>query len=57
MLNWIEKFFAKRIVKRLAKKLPALKEKGVDFIEKEQKKLFEKIEMAITQFIEKYSNK
>ena len=56
MLNCIEKFFAKQIVKRLIKKLPKLKEKGVKFIEEKQNKLFEKIEMAITNFIEEHSN-
>ncbi len=57
MFNWFEKFILKKLAKKLIKKLPTLKEKGVDLIEKEQQKLFEKIEVAIIQFAEKLANK
>ena len=57
MLNWFEKFIIKNFAKKIIKKFPSLKEKGVDFIEENAEKLFEKIEIAIVQFIEKRENK
>lgn len=57
MLNWFEKFIIKNFAKKIIKKFPTLKEKGVDFIEENAEKLFEKIEIAIVQFIEKCENK
>lgn len=57
MLNWFEKFVIKKFAKKIIKKFPDLKEKGVDFIEENAEKLFEKIEIAIVQFIEKCENK
>lgn len=57
MFNFIEKFILKRLAKKIVNKLPKLKEKGVNFVEKNAEKLFEKIEMAIVQFVEKSENK
>ena len=67
-MNFIEKFVIKRFAKKLVKKLPDIKQK----IEKEGKKIFEKyvkqieehseelynkVQIAILQVIEKYENK
>lgn len=57
MFNFIEKFILKRLAKKIIKKFPTFKEKGVDFVEENAEKLFEKIEMAIVQFVEKSENK
>jgi hypothetical protein len=56
MFNFIEKFILKRLAKKIVNKLPKLKEKGVDFIEKESKELLAKIEKVILNYIEKYKN-
>lgn len=56
-MNWLEKFFIKRVAKKIIKKFPDLKNKGVDIVEKNAEKLFEKIEIAIAQFVEKFENK
>ena len=67
-MNFIEKFVIKRFAKKLVIKLPDIKQK----IEKEGKKIFEKyvkqieehseelynkVQIAILQVIEKYENK
>lgn len=57
MLNWFEKFIIKKFAKKIIKKFPEFKEKGVDFIEKNAENLFQKIEVAIVQFIEKREDK
>ena len=56
MFNFIEKFILKRLAKKIVNKLPKLKEKGVDFVEKEAKELLEKIERIILAYIEKHKS-
>lgn len=56
-MNAIEKWVLKHVAKKIVKKFPDLKQKGFDFIEKNQEKLFAKIEIAIAQFVEKYESK
>lgn len=56
-MNFIEKWVIKRLAKKIAKSFPDLKMKGVDFIEKNAQELFEKIEIAIAQFIKKFEDK
>lgn len=56
-MNFIVKWVMKHVAKKIVKKFPDLKQKGVDFIEKNQEKLFAKIEIAIAQFVEKFENK
>lgn len=56
-MNWLEKFFIKKIAKKIIKKFPDLKNKGADIVEKNSEKLFEKIEIAIVQFVEKFETK
>jgi histone H3/H4 len=51
-MNWLEKILIKKLAKKVIKKFPKFKEKGVDFVEEKAEKLFEKIEMAIFQFVE-----
>ena len=54
MFNFIEKFILKRLAKKIVNKLPKLKQKGADFIEKEAKELLEKIENVILDYIKKH---
>ena len=56
MFNWFEKLILKRIAKRLTAKVPKIKEKGVDFIEKETKTILDKIESIFLSYLEKYKN-
>lgn len=57
MFNFLEKIFIKRVAKKIIKKFPDLKNKGDEIVEKNAEKLFEKIEIAIVQFVEKFENK
>lgn len=64
IMNFFEKWVIKRVAKKLVKSLPDLQEKGKEIIEKYSKEiekhaqeLFDKIEVAIVQFIEKYEDK
>lgn len=56
MFNFIEKLILKRLAKRIVSKLPKIKEKGVEKIEKGAKELLCKIEKSITNFIEEHKN-
>lgn len=56
-MNWFEKLLIKKLAKKIIKKFPEFKEKGVDFVEENAEKLFQKIEVAIVQFVEKFENK
>ena len=57
MFNFIEKFLIKKLAKKVIKTIPELKEKGVKIIEKHSEEIFEKLEILIIKFIEKYENK
>ena len=56
-MNWFEKLLIKKLAKKIIKKFPEFKEKGVDFVEENAEKLFQKVEITIVQFIEKFENK
>lgn len=56
-MNFLEKWVLKRIAKKVIKELPDLKEKGKEIIEKHSEEMFNKIQIAIMQVIEKYENK
>lgn len=56
-MNFIEKWVLKRLAKKIIKLLPELKVKGKEIIEKHSEEIFNKIQIAIMQVIEKYENK
>ena len=56
-MNFIEKWVIKRFAKKIIKALPDLKVKGKEIIEKHAEEIFNKIQIAIMQVIEKYENK
>ena len=56
-MNFIEKWVIKKFAKKVIKELPDLKEKGKEIIEKHAEEIFNKIQIAILQIIEKYENK
>ena len=56
-LNWIENFVIKRIAKKLAKAIPALKEKGVEYIEEHAEELVQKVKITIFEYLQKLANK
>lgn len=50
--NWLENFFIKRMVKKIIKLFPKLKEKGLLAIEKHGDELKQMVEIKIVEFIE-----
>lgn len=57
MFNFLEKFVFKRIVKKLIKAFPSLKEKGLEIYENNKEEILQKVKVTILEFIEKHKNK
>ena len=57
MFNFLEKFVFKRIVKKLIKAFPSLKEKGLKVYEENKEEIFEKIKVVIVEHLKKFANK
>ena len=56
-MNFFEKWVIKKFAKKVIKELPDLKEKGKDIIENHSEEIFNKIQIAILQVVDKYENK
>lgn len=57
MFNFLEKFIFKRIVKKLIKAFPSLKEKGLKIYEENKEEIIQKVKTVILEYIEKHKNK
>ena len=57
MFNFLEIFVFKRIVKKLIKAFPSLKEKGLKVYEENKEEIFEKIKVVIVEHLKKFANK
>lgn len=57
MLKWLEKFVIKRIIKRISKELPELKEKALKYLEDNKDEIIEKVKEAIVNFIKSKTDK
>lgn len=57
MFNFLEKFVFRRIVKKLIKAFPSLKEKGLKVYEENKEEIFEKIKVVIVEHLKKFANK
>lgn len=53
----IQTWAIKRFAKKVIEVFPDLKEKGLDIIEKYSEELFNKIQIAVIQFVESNQNK
>ena len=57
MFNFLEKFVFKRIVKKLVKAFPGLKEKGLKVYEENKEEIIQKVKTVILESIKKFANK
>lgn len=57
MFNFLEKFVFKRIVKKLIKAFPSLKEKGLKIYEENKEEIIQKVKTVILERIKKLANK
>lgn len=57
MFNFLEKFVFKRIVKKIIKAFPSLKDKGLKIYEENKEEIIQKVKVTILEFIEKHKNK
>ena len=57
MFNFLEKFIFKRIVKKLIKAFPSLKEKGLKIYEENKEEIIQKVKTVILESIKKFANK
>lgn len=57
MFNFLEKFIFKRIVKKLIKAFPSLKEKGLKVYEENKEEIIQKVKTVILERIKKHKNK
>lgn len=57
MFKWLEKFVIKRIIKRITKELPELKEKATAYLEDNKDEIIEKVKDLIVDFIKGKANK
>lgn len=57
MFKWLENFVIKRIIKRISKELPELKEKALEYWEDNKDEIIEKVKDAIVDFIKSKANK
>lgn len=55
--NWLESFVIRRMVKKIVKVFPSLKEKGLKIYEENKNEIDQKIKLNIYSYIEKYKNK
>ena len=57
MFKWLEKFVIKRIIKRISKELPELKEKALEYWKDNKDEIIEKVKDVIVDFIKSKTNK
>ena len=57
MFNFLEKFVFKRIVKKLIKAFPSLKDKGLKIYEENKDEIIQKVKTVILERIKKLANK
>ena len=57
MFNFLEKFVFRRIVKKLIKAFPSLKEKGLKIYEENKEEIIQKVKTVILERIKKLANK
>jgi histone H3/H4 len=57
MFNFLEKFVFKRIVKKLIKAFPSLKDKGLKVYEENKEEIIQKVKTVILELIKKLANK
>ncbi len=57
LFNWFERFFIRRLAKKIVKFVPELKEKGLEIVEKHADEILEKVKETIVKFIEEHKNK
>lgn len=57
MFNFLEKFVFKRIVKKLIKAFPSLKDKGLKIYEENKEEILQKVKTVILERIKKLANK
>lgn len=57
MFNFLEKFIFKRIVKKLVKAFPCLKEKGLKIYEENKEEIIQKVKNTIFEYIKKLADK
>lgn len=57
MFNFLEKFVFKRIVKKLIKAFPSLKEKGLKVYEENKEEIIQKVKTIILERIKKLADK
>jgi len=57
MFNFLEKFVFKRIVKKLIKAFPSLKDKGLKIYEENKEEIIQKVKTVILERIKKLANK
>ena len=57
MFNFLEKFVFKRIVKKLVKAFPTLKEKGLKIKEENKEEIIQKVKTVILEHLKKLAHK
>lgn len=57
MLNFLEKFVFKRIVKKIIKAFPSLKEKGLKIYEENKDEIIQKVKTIILEHLKKLADK
>lgn len=56
-LNWIENFVVKRLIKKVTKGFPSLKDKAIEVLKNETEEVLQKIKVVIYEYVEKHKNK
>lgn len=57
MLNFLEKFVFKRLVKKIIKAFPSLKEKGLKLYEENKEEIIQKVKTVILEHLKKLTDK
>lgn len=57
MFNFLEKFVFKRIVKKLIKAFPSLKDKGLKIYEENKEEIIQKVKTVIFEHLKKLADK
>lgn len=57
MFNFLEKFIFKRLVKKIIKAFPSLKEKGLKLYEENKEEIIQKVKTVILEHLKKLANK
>lgn len=57
MFNFLEKFIFKRLVKKIIKAFPSLKEKGLKLYEENKEEIIQKVKIVILEHLKKLADK